>query len=235
MKLFAFDFDKTITRSDTILPLSKYLCIRLKKRFTYRLIQMNYILFRLKLLESKEFKSLIVRLLLKNSNFSEVEDIVFDFFKENYDEIFNPEIINLISDELKAGNKVIVISSNLDLFVRPFRRLLAVNDIFATKIKLIDDIIGDTIEGDNCSGPVKAKILNEYKLKSDFKEVISYGDSSGDYYMFKMSDKSFIADYQFKNLFFKIRYRIENLNGRLYTNGLQVTFNEFADKSFNSH
>lgn len=235
MKLFAFDFDKTITRADTILPLSRYLSLKLNKRFIFRLIQLNFILFRLKLIESKKFKSAIVRLLLKNSKVSEVENYVFNFFKENADEIFNPEIINLISDEIKKGNKVIVISSNLDLFVRPFSRLLTVNHVFATKIKLIDDIIGDTIEGDNCSGSVKAKILKDYKQKSDYKEVISYGDSAGDYNMLKISDKSFIADYQFKNLLCKIRYRIENLNGRLYTNGLKITFNEFENKSFSSH
>lgn len=235
MKLFAFDFDKTITRADTILPLSRYLCTKLKKRFIFRLIQLYFILFRLKLIESKKFKSAIVRLLLKNSIVSEVENYVFNFFKENADEIFNPEILTIISNEIKAGNKVIIISSNLDPFVRPFSRLLAVTDIFATKVKRIEDIIGDTIEGDNCSGSVKAKILKDYKQKSDYKEVISYGDSSGDYNMLNISDKSFIADYQFNNLLSKIRYRIENLNGRLYTNGLKITFKEFENKYFNSH
>ncbi len=231
MKLHAFDFDKTITLSDTILPVCKYLCKYYKSNYKFFLIQLSYLFFRVKLIDSKSFKENIIKLLFKGKNVTEVESQVADFFISNKSELFNPEVLKILADEKMLGNKVIIISSNLDLFINPVKSILNIDGVFATKVKTTDKIIQDSIEGENCSGIEKAKVLKSYAANFKFDEIISYGDSSGDFEMFRVSDKSYIVEYIFNSSIKKIMCKLNYLIGRIYSRGFEVSIKEFQPKS----
>ncbi|MFN3874207.1 MAG: HAD family hydrolase [Ignavibacterium sp.] len=232
MKLFAFDFDKTITFSDTILPISKHLCKHYKSNYKFLLIQLSYLLFRMNIISSKSFKENIIKILLKGKNVTEVESQVENFFVRYQSELFNPDIMKIIAEEKKLGNKVIIISSNLNLFINPVKNFLAVDAVFSTKVKVVDNIIQDSIESENCSGAEKAKILKGYVSQFLFDEIISFGDSYGDFEMLKVSDKSYIADYRFNSLIDKILCKLNYLTGKTCSKGFEVNFIEFhAEKS----
>lgn len=227
LQLFAFDFDKTITVSDTILPICRYLSKKFNSSTAFRLIQISYILFRLKLISSKKFKQLIVKYLLKNKSTVEIEKSVTEFYKLNFNELFNHRIINLITEQNKAGNKVIIVTSNLELFVRPVKNILSVDEVYGTRIKVNEGIVADEIEGENCSGIIKAKIVQQFKSEFQPGKIISYGDSQGDFEMFRISDESFIAEYKFDSLITKLLCRLKYLNGRICSDGLKVNFKNF--------
>lgn len=227
MKLFAFDFDKTITLSDTILPICKHLCKLYKSNYKFFLIQLYYLFFRVNLIDSKAFKEKIIKLLLKEKNISEVESQVKEFFTSNQAQLFNSDILKIIVGEIKLGNKVIIISSNLDLFINPVKSIFNIDDVFATKVKITDKIIQDSIEGESCSGIEKAKILRSYTSQCKFDETIFYGDSSGDFEMLKVSDKSYIVEYRFSSLVSNIQCKLNYLVGKLCSKGFEVIFKEF--------
>lgn len=227
MKLFAFDFDKTITFSDTILPVCKYLCREYHSNFSFLLIQLSYLLFRINLISSMTFKENIIRLLLEGKNIMEIESKVENFFIRNRSELFNTDIVKIIADEKKLGNKVVIISSNLNLFINPAKNILNVDDVFATKVKITRDKAGDSIEGETCSGFEKAKVIKKYASQFKFDEIISYGDSSGDFEMFKVSDKSYIAEYHFNSVIDGFLCRFKYLLGKICSKGFEVNFVEF--------
>ncbi len=227
MKLFAFDFDKTITKSDTILPICRFLVENYNSIFLFRKIQMNFILFRLKLISSKKFKERIVSRLLKGKTQSDIEKIVSDFIITNFDELFNREVIDLINREKNAGNRIFIVTSNLELFVNPVKKFLAVDEVYGTKIKNKNNFIDAAIEGENCSGIRKAEIVKEYKSEHQFEKVIAYGDSIGDYKMLEVSDESYLANYRYSSLLNKLRCKLNYFNGKLFTKGIEVSFTKF--------
>lgn len=227
MKLFAFDFDKTITKSDTILPICRFIAEHYNSISSFRIIQINFFLFRLKIISSKKFKEKIVLHLLKGKSRDEIEIIISNFLTKHFDELFNKEITDLISREKNSGNKVIIVTSNIELFVNPVKKLLSADEVFGTKIKINEGIIEAEIEGENCSGIRKAKIVNEYKSKFHFEKVIAYGDSIGDYKMLEVSDESYLSLYRFSSLLNKLLYKLNYFNGKLFTKGIEISFMKF--------
>lgn len=230
MKLFAFDFDKTITVCDTILPISKYLSNSLNQKYKFRVIQFYFLLFRFHLISSKLFKEKIIATLLYGNRQDRIENIITEFYKNYYSNLLNHEIVELIRAEKEKGNKVIIITSNLDLFVNPIKNILRIDDIFATNIEVSANVIGDKIKGKNCTGNVKAEVLMRYKSNDDFERTIAYGDSSGDFAMLYKADEGFIAEYIFKNIIEKIQHRLKNLNGSIPTN-YSIVFKKFSGKN----
>lgn len=231
MNLLAFDFDKTITICDTILPVSRYLCEKLNRKNKFIIVQLYFFFFRLHFISSKSFKEKIVATLLKGLNPEFIEKIILKFYQENYSNLLNSEIIELIDSEQQKGNYVIIITSNMQLFVNPIKKILPVNDVFATEVEISDKIILGKIVGDNCSGKVKADILNKCKQKYNPEKVIAYGDSKGDYDMLNFADEGYLLTYYFKNYLNKFLYRIINISGKIPNQNFQILIKEFKDKN----
>lgn len=227
MKLFAFDFDKTITKSDTILPICRFIAEHYNSISSFRIIQINFFLFRLKIISSKKFKEKIVLHLLKGKSRDEIEIIISNFLTKHFDELFNKEITDLIGREKNRGDKVIIVTSNLELFVNPVKNILSVDEVYGTKVKTKNNFINAGVEGENCSGIRKAEIVNEYKSKFQFEKVIAYGDSIGDYKMLEVSDESYLALYRFSSLLNKLLYKLNYFNGKLFSKGIEVSFMKF--------
>jgi HAD superfamily hydrolase (TIGR01490 family) len=227
LKLFAFDFDKTVTTSDTILPLCRFLSKRFNSSSSFFYIQLLFAGYRLKFISSKKFKEMIIKYLLENKSLAEVESAILEFYKSNYKELFNHLIVELILEQKKAGDRIIVVTSNLDLFVRPVKKLLPIDEVFGTKVRVSDASVSGSIEGENCSGLVKAKVVKEFSEKFKFDKIVAYGDSSGDFDILKLADESYIAEYKFDSLRSKLHCRLKYLCGRICSDGFKVVFKKF--------
>lgn len=227
MELFAFDFDKTITKSDTILPICRFIAEHYNSILTFRIIQINFILFRLRLISSKKFKEKIVLHLLKGKSIDDIENIVSVFITTYFGELLNQKIIDLINKEKNAGNRIIIVTSNLELFINPVKKILSFDEVYGTKIKSNNNIIDEGIEGENCSGIRKAEIVNELKSKYQFEKVIAYGDSKGDFDMLRLADESYLAHYKYSSFLYNLRCKLKYFNGKLFTRGTKVSFTKF--------
>ncbi|MGQ9644684.1 MAG: HAD family hydrolase, partial [Ignavibacterium sp.] len=226
-----FDFDKTITVCDTILPISRYLCEQLKRKNKFRIVQLYFLLFRMNFISSKSFKEKIVTTLLKGLNSEQIEKTILKFYQENYSNLLNGKIVEQINSEKQKGNYVIIITSNIQLFVNPIKKLLDVNDVFATQVEVADKIIGEKIVGENCSGKVKAEILNKCKQKYNPEKVIAYGDSKGDFDMLNNADEGYLLTYSFKDALSKFLYRINNIRGKIPNQKFQILIKKYKDKN----
>lgn len=231
MNLLAFDFDKTITICDTILPVSRYLSERLNRKVKFRIVQLFYLLFRLHFISSKSFKEKIVTVLLSGLNSELIEELILKFYQETFFNLFNTEIVELIKSEKQKGNYIIIITSNLQVFVNPIEKILFVNDVFATEVEVSNKIIGEKILGENCSDKVKAKILNECKQKYNPEKVIAYGDSTGDYDMLNFADEAYLMTYSFKDALSKFLYRLNNIRGKIPNQKIRILIKKFKDKN----
>ena len=227
MKLILFDFDKTITTADTLLPISLYLSKELNNRLAFPKIILSFILFRLGLKDEYKFKESIITKLVKGCNQELIEQLILDFYTKNYNKLFLAEVLKIISEESLAGNKIQIISSNFDIFLNPIVKLLPIDIIESTKVEITEGIITGKLLGKICTKDEKARRLLNLKQKFNFSEVIAYGDSTADYEMLRNADKSYLIKIILEKRTEKYLNKIKNLFGILPSSAVQVELKEF--------
>ncbi|MFZ2322540.1 MAG: HAD family hydrolase [Ignavibacteriaceae bacterium] len=227
MKLLVFDFDKTITTADTLLPISLYLSKELDNRLAFPKILLSFILYRLGLKDGYKFKENIITILVKGYNQELIERLILNFYTKNYNKLFLTEVLKIISEESRAGNKIQIVSSNFDIFLKPIVKLLHIDSIESTEVEITGGIITGKLLSKICTKEEKAKRLLHFRQKYNFTEVIAYGDSPADYEMLESADKSYLIKIKLKTGTEKYLNKIKNLFGLLPSRAGQVEFREF--------
>lgn len=191
MKLILFDFDKTLTYTDTLLPLASYLCKALNKKSSYFKISFNYLLFRLSFIDELNFKRIICKLLVEGKRVDEIDILIRKFYNNNSVLLLNKIVTEILESENSKGNHCYIISSNFNFLLNPLKGILPIKGIESTTAEIVNGIYTGLIAGKNCSKSEKWERVQQIKTKFDYDEIIAYGDSAGDYDMLKNSDKAF--------------------------------------------
>jgi HAD superfamily phosphoserine phosphatase-like hydrolase len=91
----------------------------------------------------------------------------------------------------KNGYRIIVISASLECWLKPWCDLHNV-ELLSTKLKFKNSkVIGEFLTP-NCYGKEKVNRLKNYLNIDEYDEIISFGDSKADKYIFDISDKWFL-------------------------------------------
>lgn len=228
MKLIVFDFDKTLTVTDTLLPMSLYLSTRLRKRFSFFKVLISFLLFRLNMKSEYDFKKCIINVLIKGKNLEETENLIEEFYKINYDKLFLNRMIEIISDESESGNEILIISSNLNIFLKPLKKMFPVNNIESTNTEVIKDKYTGELIGNICSGEEKVKRILKYKSEKNYSEIIAYGDSSSDYPMLANANKSFLIRIRYNSITGRMIAKLKSLFGAIPSGSTGVEIINFT-------
>lgn len=199
MKLLVFDFDKTLTTTDTLLPIARFICAKDKRKAVYLAVMIIYLFFRFKFNDERKFKTRLVYLILKNKTEKELNEQLIDFYKLHFRKLFISNILEIITDANEKGFDIFIISSNYSVFIKPALNLLNIKDVEATNLEIGRGVFTGNIIGEICNKSEKVKRLNKIKSKSNYSETIAYGDSVGDYEMLKNSDKAFLVKIKTKD------------------------------------
>lgn len=191
MKLILFDFDKTLTFTDTLLPLSYLMCKLLNKRITYLRILITYLLFRLSFKDELSFRKSMCKLLVKEKRVDEINIYIREFYENNLTELFNSYVTEILESENRRGNHCYIVSSNFDFFLNPLLEILNVKGIECTQSEIVEGVYSGFLKGNRCSKQEKWNRVLNLKTNVKYDEVIAYGDSRGDYEMLKNADKGF--------------------------------------------
>ena len=91
-----------------------------------------------------------------------------------------PAVIGRLRRHQDLGHRVVVVSASLRVYVEPVARLLGVDDVIATELETdADDICNGRLASPNCRGPEKVARL-EAAVAPRWEEAWAYGDSDGD-------------------------------------------------------
>ena len=97
------------------------------------------------------------------------------------------EVLRELLDHKAKGREVCIVSASLDIWLKPFAAQYEVNYL-CTGVKYASGKY-DGFSGLNCNREEKAvRIKREYSLGT-FGEIIAYGNSSGDKYMFELANQ----------------------------------------------
>lgn len=196
-KLVLFDFDGTITTSDTLLEFLRFYKGDLK--FLIGMAALSPILFQyaLKLTPNWKAKQKCLQWFLGGEKISDFRQKCLEFSEKILPRLIRPQALREIRSYLANEATVVVVSASADCWVGPWcvdNGLVCI----ATQLEIVDGKVTGKLCGENCYGPAKvARIEKQFRL-SEFDEIIAYGDSVGDREMFALAHRRFYKPFRQK-------------------------------------
>ena len=191
-KLYCFDFDGTLTTSDTLLEFIKYAKGRGRFLMVFLMYSPLLVLMKLHLYPNWKVKQQIFAHLFAGMRIEKFDALCRGFAEESQ-HLLRPKGITLMHEALVAGAQVFIVSASIDNWVRPFfdiRNLKGVQ-VLGTQIEVEDGKLTGNFKSNNCYGKEKvhriAEALKSFE-RSEY-EIEAFGDSRGDKEMLAFADK----------------------------------------------
>ena len=191
-KLYCFDFDGTLTTSDTLLEFIKYAKGRGRFLMVFLMYSPLLVMMKLHLYPNWKAKQQIFAHLFAGMRIEKFDALCRGFAEENQ-HLLRPKGITLVHEAWVAGAQVFIVSASIDNWVRPFfdiRNLKGVQ-VLGTQIEVEDGKLTGNFKSNNCYGKEKvhriAEVLKSFE-RSEY-EIEAFGDSRGDKEMLAFADK----------------------------------------------
>lgn len=191
-KIYCFDFDGTLTTSDTLLEFIKYAKGRSRFLMVFLMYSPLLVLMKLHLYPNWKAKQQIFAHLFAGMRIEKFDALCRRFAEESQ-HLLRPKGITLVHEALVAGAQVFIVSASIDNWVRPFfdiRNLKGVQ-VLGTQIEVEDGKLTGNFKSNNCYGKEKvhriAEALKSFE-RSEY-EIEAFGDSRGDKEMLAFADK----------------------------------------------
>lgn len=191
-KIYCFDFDGTLTTSDTLLEFIKYAKGRGRFLMVFLMYSPLLVMMKLHLYPNWKAKQQIFAHLFAGMRIEKFDALCRGFAEESQ-HLLRPKGITLVHEALVAGAQVFIVSASIDNWVRPFfdiRNLKGVQ-VLGTQIEVEDGKLTGNFKSNNCYG--KGKVLRIAEALKSFErseyEIEAFGDSRGDKEMLAFADK----------------------------------------------
>lgn len=198
-KIYCFDFDGTLTTSDTLLEFIKYAKGRGRFLMVFLMYSPLLVLMKLHLYPNWKAKQQIFAHLFAGMRIEKFDALCRSFAEESQ-HLLRPKGITLMHEALVAGAQVFIVSASIDNWVRPFfdiRNLKGVQ-VLGTQIEVEDGKLTGRFKSNNCYGKEKvhriAEALKSFE-RSEY-EIEAFGDSRGDKEMLAFADKGHFKPFQ---------------------------------------
>lgn len=186
VKIYAFDFDGTLTTKDTLIEFIRFAkgtvafgCGFL--RYTHLLV-----LMKLGLYPNWKAKQKVFAHFFKGITIEDFDSICQTFAASSH-HLLRPKGIEAIHQAQNDGAEVLIVSASIDNWVQPF---FANVKVLGTQIEVMDGKLTGRFLTKNCYGQEKVnRILSLYPNRQDYY-LTAYGDSRGDKELLTFADES---------------------------------------------
>lgn len=189
--LVAFDFDGTLTVSDSFTAFLKW---RTGAGAYYTdMLRMapaaaSYLGHR----DKGRIKSAAIRVFLRGLPRRVLEQEAAEFAAVAAPLLLRPDALKVWRRHRADGARMVIVSASPEPIVAPFARGLGADLLIASQVRYdAHDRVGEGLLGRNCRGPEKAARLREV-FGDDVRLAAAYGDSDGDNEMLEMAEQKFM-------------------------------------------
>jgi len=186
MRLVIFDFDGTLIKKDSLGEFLKYYYDKeayLKKIF---LFLPTFLLYKLKLIKNDIAKQKLIKIFFENEDEDIFKKKAKKFALERVDTFLNDKIYKQFQSHKLNGDRIIIISASFECWISQWAKKEEV-EFLSTILEIKDNRLTGRFYTENCYGKEKVNRLKNYLDISKYDDIISYGDSKGDEYIFKIS------------------------------------------------
>lgn len=197
MDLAIYDMDRTVTRRATYTPFLLHCAVR---RAPWRLVfvpivaasMLSYVL---KLIDRARLKEINHRLLLGHVHPRDLKPLVDSFAGRQLMRNVRPGALEAMARDRADGRRLVLATASYRLYADAIADRLGFDDVIGTgSIIGLDERVHAKIDGDNCYGPAKLKMIADWVEKSGLKgkhgHVRFYSDHVSDAPAFEWADEA---------------------------------------------
>lgn len=190
-----FDFDGTITTKDTLIEF--ILFYRGWNQYLFGIVMLAPMLalYVTKLIPNWKAKQHFLSHYFKGENINTFNSRCGDFSTKVLPGLIRPQALEAIEEYRKQNVTMAVVSASAENWIKPWCDQYGILCL-ATKLEVNDGTITGKLNGRNCYGNEKVCRIKEHFNLSDYKEIIAYGDTSGDNEMFDLAHQTFYKPFR---------------------------------------
>lgn len=186
--LVLFDFDGTITKSDTLFLITKRTVSKIGYAVGLFVLSPILVLNKLGLISSHTTKEIFLTWFFNNK-----PTTVFNDFAALID--VRPKALEQIKEHQRLGHRVVVVSASSESWIGEWAKQNNL-ELVATRLEIKNNLLTGKIEGLNCNGAEKVNRIKSYLQLNEYDEIIVYGDSKGDREMLALGTKTFYKPFR---------------------------------------
>lgn len=195
-KVYAFDFDGTLTTRDTLLEFIRYSCGTWKFVAGFVLSLPLLLLMKFRLYPNWKAKQRVFAWFFKGMPIKDFDALCRQFARDNM-RLLRPQGLSVIRSALAENSKVMIVSASIENWVRPFFEEFGEQVLVScTRIDVRQDTVTGKFLTQNCYGSEKVKrIKRAFPFRNTY-ELIAFGDTEGDKAMLEYADKSYYKPFR---------------------------------------
>ena len=191
-----YDMDRTVTQRATYTPFLIHCATR---RAPWRLLFLPFVVasmlaYVLKLIDRGRLKEINHRLLLgHNRHPSELKPLIESFAEEVLASNVRPGARKAIARDKAEGRRVVMATASYRFYAREIAERLGFDDCIGTNSILgLDERVHAKIDGENCYGPAKLRMVEAWLAASGLTRghVRFYSDHASDAPVFEWADEA---------------------------------------------
>ena len=198
-KIYAFDFDGTLTTKDTLLEFIRFAKGSGQMFRGFLLFSPLLLLMKLHLYPNWKAKQLVFSYFFKGMNIHDFNALCTHFAEENK-HLLRPAGIEKVRQAIEEEQAtVLIISASIDNWVRPFFDEIDKKiQVLGTQIETKGCRLTGQFTTKNCYGQEKVNRLTALYPHREAYELIAFGDSRGDKELLDFADKGFYKPFRNK-------------------------------------
>ena len=190
-----YDMDRTVTRHATYTPFLLHCALR---QAPWRLLLLPFVIasmlaYLAKLIDRGKLKEINHRLLLGHRRHpKELKPLVDSFAERTVASNVRPGARKAIARDKAEGRRVVMATASYRLYAEAIADRLGFDDVIGTgSIIGLDERVHAKIDGENCYGPAKLRMVEEWLDRSGFERghVRFYSDHASDAPVFEWADE----------------------------------------------
>lgn len=191
----AFDFDGTLTTSDTLIAFIRFTHGRRRLLLGFMRHAHWLLMMKLGLYPNWKVKEKVFTHFYKGTSYEQFKQWGRGF-ADVVETMLNSQTVEMLRQHQAAGHIVCVVTASIDEWVRPVCERLGVGTLLATRIEVS---AGATLTGrflsPNCYGAQKvARLLEVFPQRQSYR-LYAYGDSSGDAELLAFADETWCGQW----------------------------------------
>ena len=195
MKVFAFDFDGTLTTRDTLIEFIRYTKGNVALCFGFLLYSPLLILMKIHLYPNYKVKQRIFSFFFKGMNVGNFDEVCRRFATDNRKLLRKNGMIEMQKAQTD-GAKILIVSASIDNWVTAFFNDMENVVVVGTKIEVKDGKLTGCFLTRNCYGSEKVNRIKEIFPKREEYKLTAFGDSRGDKEMLDYADKGYYKPFR---------------------------------------
>lgn len=190
-KVYAFDFDGTLTKRDTFIRIIVY------ARGWWRLIgglllfSPILVMMKLRLYPNWKAKQQVFSFFFKGMSIDAFDELCRNFAHDSQ-KLLRKKGVRTLSEAVAEGSDVVIVSASIINWVEPFFcDYGGAVKVEGTKIDVRNDIVTGKFLTKNCYGEEKVKRISRRYPNRKSYYLIAFGDSKGDRRMLDYADEAY--------------------------------------------